>query len=115
MQWVIRQPRCDAGTAVTLFARGEPGYYDQFASMEELKARADYMMETVNFLIEICERWEAGQYASWRFRPDQLPHIDADTMPWPVPRTLAQAEARGERLDLTGWNEGYPPQLLEKE
>ena len=112
MEWVIRNPRCDAGTAVTLFARGEPGYYAQFATMAELEAGAGYMMETVRFLIEICERWAAGQYSSWRFRPEALPQVAPGSLPWPVPETLARAEAQGEPLDLTGWNEGFPPELL---
>ena len=111
LHWIIRQPRCDAGTAVTLFARGEPSYYAQFKTLAEIEAKAGWAMETVRFLIEICERWQAGRYAAWRFRPDQLPELDPGSLPWPVPDTLARAEAKGEQLDLTGWSEGYPPEL----
>lgn len=111
IRWIIRQPGCDAGTAVTLFARGEPSYYGQFASVAEIEAKAGYMMETVRFLIEICELWRAGRYSVWRFRPDELPDLDPDSLPWPVPATLARAEAKGEPVDLTGWTEGFPPEL----
>jgi hypothetical protein len=111
IRWIIRQPECDAGTAITLFARGEPSYYNQFATIAEIEAKAGWAMETVRFLIEICERWQAGQYAAWRYRPDQLPELDPDSLPWPVPATLAQAEAKGEALDFTGWGEGFPPEL----
>lgn len=112
MRWVIRQPGCDAGTAVTLFARGEPGYYSQFSDMEELKARAGYMMDHVSFMIEICERWDAGQYGEWRFLPDELVHLEPGSLPWPVPEALARGESRGQSLDYEGWNEGFPPELL---
>ena len=111
LNWIIRQPDCDAGTAITLFARGEPSYYSQFATIAEIEAKAGWAMETVRFLIEICERWQAGRYAAWRFRPDQLPELDPDSLPWPVPAGLARAEAKGEALDLTGWTEGFPPEL----
>jgi hypothetical protein len=111
IRWIIRQPECDAGTAITLFARGEPSYYSQFATMADLEAKAGWSMEVVRFLIEICERWRAGQYSAWRFRPDQLPELDPDSLPWPVPATLARAEAKGEALDLSDWNEGFPPEL----
>lgn len=111
IRWIIRQPQCDAGTAVTLFARGEPSYYAQFADMAELEAKAGFMIETVRFLIEICERWQAGQYSAWRFMPDQLPELDPGPMPWPVPASLARAGAKGEKLDLTGWGEGFPPRF----
>jgi hypothetical protein len=109
--WIVRQPRCDAGTAVTLFARGEPSYYGQFKSLAEIEAKAGTMMETVRFLIEICERWQAGLYPAWRYRPDQLPELDPASLPWPVPATLARAEAKGEALDLGGWSEGFPAEL----
>ena len=111
IRWIVRQPGCDAGTAVTLFARGEPGYYAQFESLAEVEAEAGSMMETVRFLIEICERWRAGLYPVWRFRPDALPGLDPGSLPWPVPATLARAEAKGEALDLSGWTEGFPPEL----
>lgn len=111
LNWIIRRPNCDAGTAITLFARGEPSYYGQFKSLAEIEAKAGYMMETVRFLIEICERWRAGQYKIWRFLPDQLPDLDPGSLPWPVPATLARAEAKGRALDLGGWTEGFPPAL----
>jgi hypothetical protein len=111
IRWIVRQPDCDAGTAITLFARGEPSYYAQFATIAEIEAKAGWAMETVRFLIEICERWQAGHYAAWRFRPDQLPELDPDSLPWPVPSTLARAQAKGEALDLGGWSEGFPPEL----
>lgn len=110
IRWIIRQKQCDAGTAVTLFARGEPSYYSKFASLPEIEAKASWAMETVHFLKEICERWQAGQYSAWRFRPDQVPNL-AETLPWPVPANLAHAEAKGVALDLTGWSEGFPPRL----
>jgi hypothetical protein len=110
IRWIIRQRHCDAGTAVTLFARGEPGYYSKYASLAEIEAKAGWAMETVHFLAEICERWQAGQYSAWRFRPDQLPNL-TETLPWPVPATLARAGDKGVALDFTGWNEGFPPGL----
>jgi hypothetical protein len=110
LNWIIRQPNCDAGTAITLFARGEPSYYAQFKTLAEIEAKAGWAMETVRFLIEICERWQAGQYSSWRFRPDQLPELDPDSLPWPVPATLARAEARGKMLNFGAWSEGFPPE-----
>ena len=113
LRWIIAQPDCDAGTAITLFARGEPSYYAQYPTMAALEADSGYMMDTVRFLIEICERWQAGQYVTYRFRPDQLPYVTPSTMPWPVPESLGLAEAQGEPLDCDGWNEGFPPQLLE--
>ncbi|TFI56369.1 DUF4274 domain-containing protein [Sphingomonas parva] len=112
--WIIRQPECDAGTAITLFARGEPSYYAQFETMAALEAGAGYMMDTVRFLIEICERWAAGQYQHYGFRPDALPHLTPNSLPWPVPDSLAQAEAHGEELDFSGWTEGYPPEFFER-
>ncbi len=111
IRWIIRQRSCDAGTAVTLFARGEPGYYSKYATMAELEAKSGSSMEVVRFLKEICERWQAGQYSTWRFRPDELPNLD-EKLPWPVPATLAHAEAKGVPLDLGGWNEGFPPAFV---
>jgi hypothetical protein len=110
--WIIAQPECDAGTAISLFALGEPGYYTQFDSMAAIEAGAPYMMETVRFLMDICERWAAGQYRSYRFRPERVPDIHPGSMPWAVPESLARAPMRGEALDTDNWVEGYPLKLL---
>lgn len=113
MSWVLSQPDCDAGTAIMLFALGEPSYYSKFSSMDELEAKAGYMMETVRFMIDICERWEAGQYKTYRFKPTWTTCIEPGSLPWAVPESLGMAEARGEELDLTGWGEGMPPEMID--
>lgn len=112
IRWIIRQPDCDAGTAVTLFARGQPGSWSQYKSVAEIEAKEGWAMENVRFLIEICERWEKGQYKAWRFRPDELPGVDPKDVPWPVPASLAGAKAQGMALDFEEWNEGFPPVRL---
>jgi hypothetical protein len=42
MDWVLDQPDCDAGTATTLFARGEPTYFSEFGSLQQVAEQSPY-------------------------------------------------------------------------
>jgi Domain of unknown function (DUF4274) len=112
MRWVIAQPGCDAGTAVHLFAMGEPRYWSRYETVAAIEEDAPWGMEHVRFLTEICERWAAGQYRQYRFRPLDLPFVEPGELPWPVPESLGRAEMKGEALDVEGWHGGWPPHLV---
>ena len=112
--WILRQPGCDRGTAICIFARGEPGIFEKYESLEALRAKEGYYPEQAEMLIELCERWAAGRYADYRFDPeDDVRGVFPERMPWPVPEDLARAKARGERLDHSGWEEGVPKELFQ--
>ncbi|HEX9946039.1 MAG TPA: DUF4274 domain-containing protein [Allosphingosinicella sp.] len=111
--WILRQPGCDRGTAICIFARGEAGIFEKYESVEALRAKEGYYREQAEMLIELCERWAAGRYSEYRFDPeDDVRGVFPERMPWPVPEDLARAKARGERLDHRGWEEGVPGELI---
>lgn len=113
LPWIVRQPDCDRGTAIAIFALGEPGIFEKYDSVEELRAKEGYYPEQAEMLIEMCQRWAAGQYAEYRFDPEAVVRgVRPERMPWPVPEDLVRAEPRGERLDRLGWEEGVPRQLI---
>lgn len=112
LRWIIAQPNCDAGTAIHLFAAADPSYFRRYESVDAIEADNPYVMDRIRFMIEICERWAAGQYKEYRFRPEDVPSLSPDSHPWPVPESLAHAEMRGEILDTRGWDQGYPMELL---
>ena len=100
LEWIVSQPDCDRGTAIAVEAI--PGWAS----------------ETVGLLRLICERWAAGAYQNYRFSPIFADHvqsfaIDGSRIPWTVPADLAQPEIKGERLDTSGYCEGYSPALIE--
>jgi hypothetical protein len=110
MEWVLEQRECDAGTAITLFGRGEPSTYSQYASLDELMAKAPHQIHTARFLKGICERWANGHYRSYRFKPDAVWPLEPNCLPWPLPATLAHPGVQGELLDFSEWSEGFPPE-----
>ncbi|MET1111583.1 MAG: DUF4274 domain-containing protein [Allosphingosinicella sp.] len=112
LRWIIAQPNCDAGTVIHLFAIAEPAYWSRYESVDAIEADSPYMMDSVRFMIEICERWAAGQYKEYQFRPEYLPGVSPDSHPWPVPESLANAKMRGEAVDTRGWDQGYPEEVL---
>jgi hypothetical protein len=38
-------------------------------------------MDRIRFMIEICERWAAGQYKEYRFRPEDVPSLSPESHP----------------------------------
>jgi hypothetical protein len=113
LPWILRQPGCDRGTAICIFARGEPGIFEKYESIEELRAKEGYYPMQAEMLIELCERWAAGQYSSYRFDPeDVVLGVHPERMPWPVPEDLVRAQRRGEAPDHLGWEEGVPAELI---
>jgi hypothetical protein len=111
LRWIIAQPNCDAGTAIHLLAAADAFEFRNFESVAAIEAADFYDMDLVHFMIEICERWAAGQYQEYRFRPWDVPMLNPDTHPWPVPESLARAEMQGEVLDTDEWDSGYPAEL----
>lgn len=112
LPWIIAQPNCDAGTAIHLLAAADAFYFRKHESVEAIEADNLHEMDRIRFMIEICERWAAGQYKEYRLRPEDVPSLDPDSHPWPVPESLARAEMRGEVLDTREWDSGYPAELL---
>jgi hypothetical protein len=112
MDWVLDQPECDAGTAITLFAHGEPAWFGKFESLAQLAEQEPHHLPLALFLKSICDRWAAGRYRHYRFLPAASIHVPPDGLPWPVPPTLAEPPVQGEHLDLTGWGEGFPPEAF---
>jgi hypothetical protein len=114
LRWIIAQPDCDSGTAIHLLAAADAFEFRNYESLEAIEAAGLYDMDSVRFMIEICERWAAGQYKEYRFRPWDVPLLNPDSRPWPVPRGLARAEMQGEVLDIGEWDSGYPPELRDR-
>ena len=112
LRWIIAQPDCDAGTAIHILSAADPFDFRQYESVAAIEADNPLGVDRLPFMIEICERWAAGQYKQYRFRPLDVPSLDPDSHPWPVPESLARAQMQGEMLDTSEWNEGYPDELL---
>lgn len=121
LDFILDQPSCDAGTALSLYTLSEPNYFaDRFTSLKRIKEECPWEYPVADFAARICERWAAGHFRTYQFHPcnflDQHAgcHWDETESPisphplWTVPPSMLEAPFRGEPVDLEAFHEGRP-------
>jgi hypothetical protein len=87
LEWMIRQPKCDRGTALLIYWRGGPGFFKQYARREDVPP--ELSSELFNLLEEVEGRFMSGFYTRQEIAFN--PRSD-DTYDW----TTRYAEAVGK-------------------
>ncbi len=59
LQWIVRQPACDQGTALLIYWYGGPRYYAKYTTRDEVSV---YLREGYDFLMEIERRYLDNAY-----------------------------------------------------
>jgi hypothetical protein len=120
-EWVLGQPNCDKGTALSVYYAMGPDYYGRYASVAKAKADSLDDGEAMAVMMLICEMWDT--YSTYAYRPSEgavyemsqgkaaMQKIAAD-VPWSVPDSLATAEIQGEPLDPGRTIDGVPIEML---
>ncbi len=80
LQRVVRHPRCDLGTALLVYWRGQPGYYLQYPNRD---AVPDHEREVYDLLREIEGRVAAGAYRTAAQPFDPADDMGDDSRPKP--------------------------------
>ncbi|NOT73132.1 MAG: DUF4274 domain-containing protein [Hyphomicrobium sp.] len=60
LHWILDQPNCDRGTAVTLLWLADPTWYLQWSSREEVMIAQPYNIEGFDMVTKIVKNWERG-------------------------------------------------------
>src|SRR5271155_3928056 len=56
--WIIAQPNCDRGTALSIYYTAQPDYFSRYASIEDARAGIfDAGDDVVGLMQEICQMW----------------------------------------------------------
>jgi hypothetical protein len=120
-EWIVAQPNCDRGTALSLYYTAQPDYFSRYPSLEE--AEADPIVEeSIGLLKQICQMWRDGAYRSYAFRPswvaveyltqgEDAMRALAAAVPWDVPPELATAGIQGEPNDFEETANGVPVEM----
>jgi hypothetical protein len=59
---IIRHPLCDRSTALLIYWRAGPRWFYQFATRDEVAAKADWGLDDYDLIKEIEKRYLAGVY-----------------------------------------------------
>ena len=140
LRYIVDQPICDKGTALSIFFMAEPDLYavhNPSGPYHDPNYRkpiheplpdpdGEGIVEPIWLIRRIAENWAAGLYETYRYYPDESavfyltqrpPHlkISPTNLPWPVPSDLCAAVPQGEQLDMKGFNtgDGYPDVLID--
>jgi len=123
-RWIVAQPNCDKGTALSIYYGMQPDYFTRFASVEEAKAGImDAGDEIVELAKQICQMWREGAYPSYAYQPSEgaLTYLTqgedamlaiAAGVPWDVPDGLAKAGIQGEPNNFVRVIDGVPVEML---
>lgn len=114
MQWIIRQPNCDRGTALLVCWYAGPRYLAQCASRDEVRS---YVLEGYDLVMEIETAYVAGSHTNAQLAFD--PHDDcgydwtADYADEPnrrrIPDQVYVASPGSKVAPQGAFDEGYPP------
>jgi hypothetical protein len=120
-EWIVAQPNCDKGTALTIYYRAQPDYYTRFASLDEANADS-FGDDAIDLMILICKTWSA--YSTYAYRPDAFVCDEylgkgegamqalAAAAPWNVPDGLSMAGLHGQPNDFGRTIDGVPVEML---
>lgn len=113
LQWIIRQPTCDCGTALLVYWKGGPRYYAQYTTRAEVP---EYEIAGYDLVIDIERAYLAGAYTRQEIAFD--PHNDEgqdwaaeysttpNRRPIPALMYIASPGRHVERDDE--YDDGYP-------
>src|SRR5579859_2705680 len=100
-EWIVAQPNCDKGTALSIYYAGQPDYFTRYASLEEAEAAtADDVDDIVGMIKTICRMWREGAYPTYAYHPSEaaIEYLAqgeeamvtlAAAAPWDVPPGMA--------------------------
>ena len=122
-RWIINQPNCDRGTALSVYYAAQPDFFEQYASIEAAQDdNPDHV--GITLMLRICEMWRQGAYTTYNYRPGDaaITYLEqgadamralAQSVPWDVPDDLATTGIHGEpnRFEMTV--DGVPVEMLE--
>jgi hypothetical protein len=122
-EWIIAQPNCDRGTALSIYCGAQPDYHSRYASVEEALAESPSGPEVVALMTRICEMWREGAYSTYAYRPSEgaIEYLTqgkdamlalAATEPWDEPDDLATAGIQGEPNSFDRTIDGVPVEML---
>ena len=122
-EWIVDQPNCDRGTALSLYYMIQPDYYTRYASVEAAVADGVGHGESIDLVMRICEKWRKGAYQTYAYRPcegvmeyltqgKEAMQALAAAVPWDVPDDLATAEIQGEPNEFEHTVDGVPVEIL---
>jgi hypothetical protein len=119
-EWIVDQPNCDRGTALSLYYNAQPDFYTRYASVEAIDG---IHSESVDLMMRICERWREGAYQTYAYQPvwsvievlaqDEKAKLAlAAAVPWDVPDDLARTGVQGEPNEFERTIDGVPVEML---
>lgn len=116
LQWIIRQPNCDRGTALLIYWMGGADHM----LLGGREAVSDLFTDHFDFLKEIEDRYTSGFYNREQIVFDPADEgVDAksmqsDTRGDSIPPIMF-LPTKGEKLaEQNGYDEGWPPELWER-
>ena len=120
-EWIVAQPNCDRGTALSVYYGAQPDFYAQYASVEEAGDAGN--PDNVALLVRICEMWGKGAYQTYAYVPSDAAVMEmgqgedamralAASVPWDVPESLASARIEGVENAFRGSIDGIPFEML---
>jgi hypothetical protein len=119
-EWIVAQPNCDRGTALSVYYGAQPGWYAQYATVEEALDAGN--PDVVDLMTNICEMWGKGAYPT-AYAPSDAAVREmaqgedamralAASVPWDVPESLASAKIEGVQNVFQDSFDGVPFEML---
>jgi hypothetical protein len=116
LRWIIRQERCDRGTALLIYWCGGPRYLAQYAERGEVPF---YALEDYDLNMAIEAAYLAGRYTSTQIAFDPRNDLGYD---WtaeyadqlyrrPIPEHMYAATPGCELVRRDDFHNGYPPDV----
>lgn len=114
LQWIIRQPNCDRGTALLIYWHAGPRWMAQYASRDEAPS---YQHEGYDLIMEIEAAYLAGRYTNTQISFDPRDDLGYDwtaeyaDQPYrrPIPQQMYFASPGRKVARQDDFDEGYPP------
>jgi hypothetical protein len=122
-EWIVNQPNCDRGAALSLYYGCRPDFFTRFASVEEARAEKIFD-EAIDLIALICQTWRLGGYPNYAYRPHDVAITEylangieamqelAANVPWDVPDDLPTAGIHGEPNNFDDTVDGIPTDVL---
>lgn len=121
-EWIVSQPTCDKGTALSLYYATQPEIYTRFTTLDEVKSHPVFS-ESVNLVLKICQMWQNGAYQTYDYLPmehtfeylnqgEEAMLALAAAVPWDVPHGLATAGIHGQSNCFEQTIDGWPIEML---
>jgi hypothetical protein len=120
LRWIIRQDRCDRGTALLIYWYGGPRYLAQYVQRGEVPG---YAVEHYDLVMEIEAAYLAGRYTSTQIAFDPRNDLGHDwtaeyaDQPYrrPIPEQVYTATWGSTLVRRDDFDEGYPPDVEQED